>query len=241
VSHDLDLNDSGTYRDLSKPIGTLNQERIEAIRLQRSGFDPEDPMNSFYRQNYSNPFYVLLYLVRLEPFTTIHIELCDKKFDKTGRMFFSIGQSWESVTGKFADFRELIPEFFCLPEFLINESHFDLGKNIDDVVLPPWAKSSPHLFISLHRQALESDHVSLNLHNWINLIFGFQQSGKAVVEAENTFNPACYAKSLTPEVLAHPEQMSEIWSTALFMGIVPRQVFTSKHPRRSRLPGASDF
>ena len=42
-------------------------------------------------------------------------------------------------------------------------------------------------FIRLHRAALESDHVSANLHHWIDLIFGSKQRGEAAVEARNVF------------------------------------------------------
>ena len=45
---------------------------------------------------------------------------------------------------------------------------------VNDVILPPWA-SSPEQFIALHRAALESEHVSNALHNWIDLIFGYKQ------------------------------------------------------------------
>lgn len=41
--------------------------------------------------------------------------------------------------------KELIPEFFYMPEFLCNSNHYHLGVKQDgeplgDVVLPPWAK-----------------------------------------------------------------------------------------------------
>jgi hypothetical protein len=47
-----------------------------------------------------------------------------------------------------ADVRELIPEFFYLPDFLENRNHFDIGtkqsgESLGDVLLPPWAKNSP--------------------------------------------------------------------------------------------------
>jgi hypothetical protein len=235
TSDSIDLNDESNYRDLLKPIGTLNEQRIRSIRIQRAELAPDDPTNSFYRQHYSNPFYTCLFLVRMEPFTTIHVEISDKRFDKTGRMFSSIPQSWSSVTDKVADFRELTPEFFCLPEFLINENLFDLGEGVNDVILPPWAHNSPHEFIEKHRQALESEIVSSHLHEWINLIFSFQQSGPAAIAAENTFNPACYATSLTREARRDPDQMREIRSTALFVGIIPVQVFTSPHPKKLRI------
>lgn len=49
---------------------------------------------------------------------------------------------------------------------------------VGDVVLPPWAKGSTREFIRMHREALESDYVSENLHHWIDLIFGYKQRGK---------------------------------------------------------------
>ena len=59
-----------------------------------------------------------------------------------------------------SDVKELIPEFYYLPEFLINVNSFDLGKlqdksQVDDVVLPKWAKD-PYDFIHINRQALVS-------------------------------------------------------------------------------------
>lgn len=47
-------------------------------------------------------------------------------------------------------------------------------------------------FIRKHRLALESDHVSSNLHQWIDLIFGHRQQGEAAVEALNVFYYCSY-------------------------------------------------
>ena len=48
---------------------------------------------------------------------------------------------------------------------------------VGDVFLPPWPKGSAREFIQRHREALESDFVSKNLHHWIDLIFGYKQRG----------------------------------------------------------------
>lgn len=56
--------------------------------------------------------------------------------------------------------------------------------------LPPWARNDPRLFILIHRQALESDHVSQTICHWIDLVFGYKQKGKASVQAINVFHPA---------------------------------------------------
>ena len=67
--------------------------------------------------------------------------------------------------------KELTPEFYSLPDFLVNANHWDLGDTqkgvvVDDVQLPPWAKGCAHRFVRMHRAALESPHVSANLHKW---------------------------------------------------------------------------
>ena len=106
--------------------------------------------------------------MRLEPYTTLHIQLQDGKFDKPDRLFHSIEAAFESSTHNPSDVKELVPELFQLPECLINVNRIDFGVKsnglrIDNVTLPRWAKGSPYEFIRLHREALESDYVSQHL------------------------------------------------------------------------------
>ena len=91
----------------------------------------------------------------------------------------------------------MIPEFFFLPNFLCNSNRLALGTKqngdqVNDVVLPPWAKGDARRFIRLHRDALESPFVSANLHHWIDLIFGFKQRGEAARLASNVYHPLTY-------------------------------------------------
>lgn len=49
-------------------------------------------------------------------------------FDLADRMFHSVRENWYSAAkNNMADVKELIPEFFYLPEFLKNSNNFDLG------------------------------------------------------------------------------------------------------------------
>ena len=54
-------------------------------------------------------FQVLYYLVRLEPFTTLSIQLQGGKFDHADRMFYDIGSTWNGVLEDMSDVKELVP------------------------------------------------------------------------------------------------------------------------------------
>lgn len=51
-------------------------------------------------------------------------------FDIAERMFYSVKKEWESSSrDNMGDVRELIPEFFYLPDFLLNSNHIQLGRS----------------------------------------------------------------------------------------------------------------
>ena len=166
-SNKLDLSKEETFRDLEWPVGALNPKNRSYLADKYSGFvDPSGSIKPFhYGTHYSNAPTVMHYLIRLEPFTGLHIQLQGGKFDIPDRQFHSISQSWDSLWGTPENgVKELIPEFFYMPEFLENANDFDLGvmthtkETVGDVILPPWAKS-PEDFIIQNREALESDYV----------------------------------------------------------------------------------
>lgn len=81
-----------------------------------------------YGTHYSSAMIVCSYLVRMEPFTQHFLRLQGGHFDLADRMFHSVKEAWLSASKhNMADVKELIPEFFYLPEFLCNENNFDLG------------------------------------------------------------------------------------------------------------------
>jgi hypothetical protein len=136
------------------------------------------------------------------------------------------------------DGKELIPEFFYLPEFLTNSNKFDLGKlqsndqYLNDVQLPPWAHNSSEEFIRLHRLALESDYVSANLHKWIDLIFGYKQTGQAAVDAFNVFMYCSYEEVADSDAIDDSVTRDAIDGMIQNFGQIPSQLLTEPHPQR---------
>uniref|UniRef100_A0A8C9EXG9 Neurobeachin like 1 n=1 Tax=Pavo cristatus TaxID=9049 RepID=A0A8C9EXG9_PAVCR len=199
TSEELDLNNPAVFRDLSKPIGVVNEKNAKAVKEKYDNFeDPLGVIDKFhYGTHYSNAAGVMHYLIRVEPFTTLHIQLQSGRFDCADRQFHSIPATWQALMDNPNDVKELIPEFFYFPEFLENQNGFNLGQlqiskeAVNDVVLPRWAHS-PEDFIYKHRKALESEYVSAHLHEWIDLIFGYKQRGPAAVEALNVFYYCTY-------------------------------------------------
>jgi WD40 repeat protein len=184
-------------------MGALGEVRAQQFKdryeaLQSSYISEDDPPPFHYGTHYSCAAYVLYYMMRLEPFSRLALALQGGKFDVADRLFHNIGSSWKSASQEnLQDVRELIPEFFYLPDFLTNTNHFDFGttqksKHVHNVTLPKWAKGDPERFVRINRQALESDYVSKNLHLWIDLIFGYKQRGEEAVTSLNCFVHVTY-------------------------------------------------
>lgn len=69
----------------------------------------------------------------------------------------------------------------CIPEFYSDSSIFEsIHEDLSDLEYPAWC-SSVDSFIEWHRKMLESDTVSSNLHNWIDLVFGYKVSYQSFV------------------------------------------------------------
>jgi len=194
VSKEIRLSDSNVYRDLTKPIGALEPKRLAQFLERMATFnDPEIP-KFLYGSHYSSVGNVLFYLVRMEPYTTYYLQMMGGRFDLPARMFSSIADTWKNCLINPSDVKELIPEFFYQPAFLMNINGLNFGvkpngESISNVVLPPWAHNDPHRFIEINRAALESEYVSENIHHWIDLIFGYKQQG---IEAEKAYNVFYY-------------------------------------------------
>ncbi|XP_040378443.1 protein GFS12 isoform X2 [Oryza brachyantha] len=101
---------------------------------------------------------------------------------------------------------ECIPEFYSDPRIFVS-----LHSEMSNLALPSWVTSAEE-FICLHRNALESDRVSRQLHHWIDITFGYKLSGEASVEAKNVMLP--HSDPAKPKSTGR------------------RQLFTKPHPKR---------
>ncbi|XP_075870966.1 protein FAN isoform X3 [Nelusetta ayraudi] len=231
-SAQLDLTNADTFRDLSKPVGALNKERLERL-LVRYRAMPDPPF--MYGSHYSSPGYVLFYLVRVAPEHMLCLQ--NGRYDHADRMFNSISETWKNCLEGATDFKELIPEFYGSDgDFLQNKLSLDLGRKqngslVGDVVLPPWASDSKD-FLQKHRMALESQYVSEHLHEWIDLVFGYKQRGSEAVAAHNVFHPLTYEGNMDYDGIEDPDQRIAMLTQILEFGQTPTQLFNSPHPQR---------
>ena len=97
-------------------------------------------------------------------------------FDVPERLFINLQKSiYTSLTDK-GDLREIIPEFFTLPEMFLNINELNLGKikndaymgnivdendenemiKVNEVIMPSWCEKSPFIFSEKYRKILES-------------------------------------------------------------------------------------
>ena len=241
TSETLDLSNPKTFRDLSKPMGALTEERAKIFRKRYN--DCKGTCEQYhYSHHYSSAAVVGYFLLRLEPFTKPFLDLNGGHWDCPERLFHQVLETWNMLTtGTIPQVMELTPEFFCLPDFLVNTDKFVFGRraadlvDVDSVVLPPWAHGSAREFVRRNLEALESPYASAHLHEWIDLIFGYKQRGKEAVKAVNLFFPESYEGAVDIDAITDEiERRSKIDMIRNF-GQTPRQLWSSTpHPARAK-------
>ncbi|XP_071511589.1 neurobeachin-like isoform X5 [Diadema antillarum] len=236
-SQELDLTLPSNYRDLSKPMGALNPSRKAFFQERYENWEDDKIPPFHYGTHYSTLGFTLMWLMRLEPYTTYFLNLQGGKFDHASRTFSSMATAWKNCQRDTSDVKELIPEFYYLPEMFCNSNGYRLGNlddgsEVNDVILPPWAKS-PEDFIRINRLALESEFVSCQLHQWIDLIFGYKQRGLDAVRSTNVFYYLTYEGSIDLESIDDPVMREAIENQIRSFGQTPAQLLTEPHPPRS--------
>ncbi|XP_077156234.1 lipopolysaccharide-responsive and beige-like anchor protein isoform X2 [Paroedura picta] len=236
-SEELDLTLPSNFRDLSKPIGALNPKRGAFFAERYETWEDDQVPKFHYGTHYSTASFTLTWLLRIEPFTTFFLNLQGGKFDHADRTFSSISRAWRNCQRDTSDIKELIPDFYYLPEMFVNENNYNLGVMDDgtvvsDVELPPWAKT-PEEFVRINRLALESEFVSCQLHQWIDLIFGYKQQGPEAVRALNIFYYLTYEGAVNLNSITDPVLREAVEAQIRSFGQTPSQLLIEPHPPRS--------
>nr|XP_009687538.1 PREDICTED: lipopolysaccharide-responsive and beige-like anchor protein isoform X4 [Struthio camelus australis] len=236
-SEELDLTLPSNFRDLSKPIGALNPKRAAFFAERYESWEDDQVPKFHYGTHYSTASFALTWLLRIEPFTTLFLNLQGGKFDHADRTFSSISRAWRNSQRDTSDIKELIPEFYYLPEIFVNSNNYNLGVMDDgtvvsDVELPPWAKT-PEEFVRINRLALESEFVSCQLHQWIDLIFGYKQQGPEAVRSLNVFYYLTYEGAVNLNSITDPVLREAVEAQIRSFGQTPSQLLIEPHPPRS--------
>ena len=224
-------------------LGSEHRQEYFKEKYETSKMIQENSSGYHYGSHYSNPGIVVYYLLRLDPFHKANFILQGNKYDQADRLFSNIKDTFQSATEDNADVRELIPEFYYLPEMFMNINHYQFGRKtsddqlVDGVQLPLYAHNNPYQFTIMMRQALESAVVSNRLHHWIDLVWGYKQKGKEAINSQNVFYFLTYEDD--PIVKNHLKsqtidpQLKTAYETQLAnFGQTPSQLFKTHHQQR---------
>ena len=70
ISDKIDLTNPDIYRDLDKPIGALNPEKLRRYK-EKYRSESHNSERCLYGSHYSASLIIFYYLVRLEPFSSL--------------------------------------------------------------------------------------------------------------------------------------------------------------------------
>jgi hypothetical protein len=231
------------YRDLKLPMGML--EINEESKKRKDGFielyntlkenkeEFEGTSPHFYGTNYSNPYYVCNFLMRLFPFTHISIELQGNKMDDANRLFLSVVKSFSNSISQKTDVRELIPEFFYLPEMFLNINDVNLGKLEDNSVVynvKTPCKNNAYSFIEIMKRLFENNRISSTINNWVDLIFGYKVKGKDAEKAKNIYTEPSYQEYVNLNTI----EDKGAYLRYVEFGLIPTQIMAKECPKRDK-------
>lgn len=235
-------------RHLEYPITAQSEDKLKAsAEMYATSIQEGEKFAHHFRLHYSTSAYVIFYLARVYPYTSLQIKLQAGKFDSPNRQFNSVNSLLEILFDNF-DNRELIPELLTTCEYFYNLNSVAFGRRssdkmlVNNIMLPTHFKS-PSDFVMTLRWTLNTL-LKKQIHKWIDIIFGekqFVEKGKK--EGVFLYPKSTYAQKMN--LLAKVEKyrnkeydISEIASKitnlkmkVLCFGQTPLKLFDNAHSR----------
>ena len=254
----IDANNEFNYKEFLRKGGDyLEQYKLKMDKKKNLNKNEEDMDNDnnickieinqipfFYGTHYSCATYVSHFLMRIFPFSFTAIEIHGNKFDDPDRIFISLKRTFESASTLKEDIRELIPEFYTLPEIFLNKNNLNLtqdkldfeGKEIvvNDVDLPLWCNNLSFNLTTKLRKNLETS--ELNINKWIDLIFGYLQKGEKSEAHHNIYMAQSYENMVKIDKITDDDERNALMRL-IEIGITPKQLFKKEtSSRKERVP-----
>ena len=168
------------------------QETFHDIQENNEFSEDFDIRSHLFNTHYSNIVYTSNYLIRTFPYSFSAIEMQGNGFDNPNRLFHYIQDTFYNIGIQKSDLRELIPEFFYLPEMFMNLNSINYqkkanGELVDDVIIPEYISERNNLeklknktnyekiFIYVDDMKTRLEYLEQDMSSWINLIFGLKQ------------------------------------------------------------------
>ena len=225
------------YKKNKKKKGNKNESGLNEINICQIEINQ---IPFFYGTHYSCPTFVSHYLMRIFPFSFISIEIQGNKFDDPDRIFISLERTFETASTLKDDIRELIPEFYTLPEMFLNKNNLNLTQNkldsegneviVNDVEMPLWCNNQSYSFTTELRKNLEKN--ELNINKWIDLIFGHLQRGEKAETYHNIFMAQSYENMVKIDKIISTDERNALMRL-VEVGITPKQIFNKDTSQRN--------
>ena len=193
--------------------------------------------------HYSNPAFVINYLLRVLPYSFLAIEFQGDSFDDPNRLFFSIENTLKSTVNLKSDLREMIPELYYMIELFYNKNEISFGelydgRKIDNVLIKEKEniesdikrKENYAQFLYIMRKNLEKEK---EINKWIDLIFGVNQN---YYIPNDKYKYRYYEKS--SEVYFKNDSSilnDKITMDKVNFGLLPYQLFKEEFPEEEML------
>ncbi|MGH0165669.1 UNVERIFIED_CONTAM: hypothetical protein FKN15_059013, partial [Acipenser sinensis] len=90
-----------------KPIGALNPKRAAFFSDRFESWEDDQVPKFHYGTHYSTSSFSLMWLLRIEPFTTFFLNLQGGKFDHADRSFSSVSRAWRNCQRDTSDVKSI--------------------------------------------------------------------------------------------------------------------------------------